>query len=126
MLNQLKKIYVVSFVAMVGVLFLPTSAIAADPLGAACGAGGPSAVCQARGDNVNTMIENITNTMLFLLGAVAVVAIIVGGFMYATAAGDPGKVKNAKNTVLYAVIGLIVALLAWAIVRFTVTRVAGP
>ena len=104
-------------------LLFASSVQAYDVLGDACGAGGGNAVCDAQGSDVEGSIMNITNTMLFLLGAVAVIAIIIGGFMYATAAGDAGKVKNAKNTIMYAVIGLVVALLAWGIVSFVVKQV---
>lgn len=101
------------------------NAAAVDVLGDACNSSGSSdsAVCKAKGEDVNSMIENITNTLLFFLGAVAVIIIIIGGFMYVTAAGDPGRIKTAKNTILYAVIGLIVALLAWGIVSFVVNTV---
>ncbi|NLA43326.1 hypothetical protein GX865_04220 [Candidatus Saccharibacteria bacterium] len=105
-------------------IFAPSTIMAVDVLESACGqTGQKNAVCDASSDDVNGLIKNITNTMLFLLGATAVIAIIIGGFMYVTAAGDAGKVKTAKNTVMYAVIGLIVALLAWGIVSFTVTQV---
>ncbi|MGO3702332.1 MAG: Mbov_0395 family pilin-like conjugal transfer protein [Candidatus Saccharimonadales bacterium] len=110
--------------AVVALPFLfATSVQAVDVLGDACGQAGNSAVCNAQGDDVNSMIENVTNALLFFLGAVAVIVIITGGLMYITAAGDAGKVKNAKNTILYAVVGLVVALLAWGIVSFVVNAV---
>lgn len=64
--------------------------------------------------------KDITNIILYIMGAVAVIMIIIGGFRYVTAGGDSGSVTAAKNTILYAVIGLIVALLAYAIVNFVV------
>lgn len=120
-----KKVSFLSLIAGFILFFLSVSSVGAvDVLQDACANNPSSAVCAAaKGDDLNVMIENITNTMLFLLGATAVIAIIVGGFMYVTAAGDAGKVKTAKNTVLYAVIGLVVALLAWGIVKFTVESV---
>ena len=75
--------------------------------------GGSAPTLQAR-------FKDITNIILFIMGAVAVIMIIIGGFRYVTAGGDSGSVTAAKNTILYAVIGLIVALLAYAIVNFVV------
>jgi len=69
---------------------------------------------------VNTFIQNIVSTLMFALGAICVIVIIVGGIRYATADGDSGKITQARNTILYAVIGLVVALLAYAITFFVV------
>lgn len=63
-------------------------------------------------------IKNITNVLLFILGAIAVVMIIIGGIRYATSNGDSSQTKAAKDTIMYAVIGLVVAVVAYAIVRF--------
>lgn len=68
----------------------------------------------------NKQIKNIINTLLFLLGIVAVIAIIIGGFTYVTSNGDAGKTKTAKDIILYAVVGLVVAIMAFAIVNFVV------
>lgn len=64
--------------------------------------------------------RDITNTVLFLVGAVAVIALIYGGFRYVTSAGNGKNVEAAKETILYAIIGLVVAILAYAIVNFVV------
>ena len=69
-------------------------------------------------------IQDIINVVLFLLGAVAVIMIIVGGFKYVTSNGDSGAVSSAKNTIMFAVIGLVVAILAYAIVNFVITSLA--
>ncbi len=68
------------------------------------------------------IIANITKVLLFLMGAVSVIMIIIGGFRYATSQGDQTQMQSAKNTILYAVIGLIVAIAAYAIVSFVVTQ----
>lgn len=70
-------------------------------------------------------IKSIVNLLLFLLGAIAVIMIIIGGIRYATSNGDAGSTKSAKDTILYAVIGLIVAILAYAIVNFVIGAFAG-
>lgn len=66
------------------------------------------------------LVVTIINWMLFAIGIVAVIMLIYGGFLYATSAGDSNKVTNAKNTILYAIIGLVIAILAFAIVQFIV------
>lgn len=88
-----------------------------------CSGASQSAVCKGKGDEVTTPIKNLINTAMILLGITAVIAIIVGGFKFITANGDSGAVQSAKNIILYAVIGLIVALLAWAIVSFVVNGI---
>ncbi|MBR0432016.1 hypothetical protein IJK16_03410 [Candidatus Saccharibacteria bacterium] len=68
-------------------------------------------------------VKGIINVAIGLVGLVAVVMIIFGGFQYTSSAGDASKVQKAKNTIMYGVIGLIVALLAFAIVNFVLTDV---
>jgi len=63
---------------------------------------------------------NITNAALFVIGALSVLMLIYGGILYTISAGDSGKVTTAKNTIMYAVIGIVVALLAFAIVNFVI------
>jgi hypothetical protein len=70
------------------------------------------------------IFETITNVLLFLIGAVSVIMLIYGGLRYVISGGDSTAVTAAKNTILYAVIGIIVALLAYAIVNFVVTSFA--
>jgi len=68
------------------------------------------------------IITKITNIVLFITGIAAVIAIIFGGIQYILSDGDSAKINAAKNTILYAVIGLVVALLAKVIVSFVVRR----
>lgn len=69
------------------------------------------------------LIKTIVNALLYILGAIAVIMIVIGGIRYTTSNGDASSVKAAKDTILYAVIGLVVALLAYAIVNFVVTNI---
>lgn len=69
-------------------------------------------------DDLNSVVAVIINTIIFVIGMIAVVMIILGGINYATSQGDPNKVKKGKDTILYGIIGLVVALLAFAIVNF--------
>lgn len=68
----------------------------------------------------NSLFQRITNILLFLVGSVAVIMLVVGGFRYVLSGGDQNQVTAAKNTILYAVIGIIVAILAYAAVDFVV------
>lgn len=70
-------------------------------------------------------LQTIINVALGLIGFVAVVMIIFGGFQYITSSGDAAKVTKAKNTIMYGVIGLVIALLAFAIVNFVLGNVFG-
>lgn len=67
------------------------------------------------------VFKTITNTVLYIVGVVAVIMLIIGGIKYVISGGDAKKVTDAKNTVLYAIIGLIIAFLAFAIVNFVIT-----
>lgn len=69
----------------------------------------------------NSIFKTIVNIILFVIGAVAVIMIIIGGVRYVVSGGDSSAVGAAKNTILYAVVGLVVAILAYAIVNFVLT-----
>lgn len=66
------------------------------------------------------VFTTITNVLLFIIGAISVIMLIIGGIRYVVSGGDSSAVTNAKNTILYAVIGIIVAILAYAVVNFVV------
>lgn len=67
------------------------------------------------------VFKRITDVMLFLIGAISVIMLIIGGVRYVLSGGESAKVSEAKNTILYAVIGVVVAILAYAVVNFVVT-----
>ena len=77
------------------------------------------------GDNTDpnaltTNVAGIINGVIGALGIVAVIVIIMGGVSYMTSAGDASKVKKAKDTILYGVIGLIIVMLSFAIVNWVI------
>ena len=74
--------------------------------------------CNRGENNLQETVKNVLSTMFMIIGVIAVVMIVIGGIKYMTSMGDPGKVQSAKNTILYSVIGLIVAISAFAIVNF--------
>ena len=73
-------------------------------------------------ERIDEIVTQVINILSLAVGVVAVVMIIVGGLRYITSGGDSGNVTGAKNTILYAVVGLIVVALAQVIVRFVVNR----
>lgn len=84
-----------------------------------------AAGCSGNSDDLPHTIIGIINAVIGVLGLVAVIVIIYAGVQYMTSSGDSGKTKKAKDTLLYAVIGLIVCVLAFAIVNFVVANFLG-
>ena len=86
----------------------------------------------ARGDGMPSeligsdgVFTKITNTILFAVGIISVIMLIYGGLRYIISGGDSKKVTDAKNTIMYAIIGLIVSILSFAIVNFVINAVGG-
>lgn len=88
-------------------------------------AGANDAMPSGAGTSLTVIFKNIINTIIYIIGAVAVVMLIVGGVRYVTAAGNPDRVKGATNTILYAIIGIVVAVIAFAAVNFVISRLSG-
>ncbi|MEO5499574.1 MAG: hypothetical protein ABIR46_03680, partial [Candidatus Saccharimonadales bacterium] len=84
------------------------------------GIGGKSAGNSAA--DFNILINRIINLLLFLIGAIAVIMIIIGGIRYTTSGGDSSQTKGARDTILYSVVGLVIAIMAFAIVNFVMSR----
>ena len=82
------------------------------------------ASCQESGDSsFNNLIQKIINVFSIVVGAVSVIMIIIGGFRYIISGGDSSGVSGAKNTILYAVVGLVIVIFAQVIVRFVLANV---
>ena len=116
-MNKL-KIAVVAMIVAVGVMFVVPEVTLAAPAGQI--KDGVDSIGGGESQSLEVSIKTVVNILLFLLGAVAVVMIVIGGVRYTTANGDSSNIKAAKDTILYAVIGLIVASMAYAIVNFVV------
>lgn len=83
----------------------------------------------AKGDGVATelmaqggVFQTVVNILLFIIGAVSVIMLIIGGIRYVVSGGDQSAVTAAKNTILYAIVGIVVAFLAYAAVNFVITQ----
>lgn len=73
--------------------------------------------------DVPTTAQTIINVLVSVVGIVAVAVIVIGGILYVTSTGDAAKAKRAQNTILYGVVGLVVAILAYAIVNFVLKSI---
>lgn len=113
-----------------GVVF-PATTLAFDPLAPeTCqGNNANSSFCQ----NVSTESQKgflgpggvgtrIAQTIVFIVGALSVIMVIIGGLRYVLSGGDSNAVSGAKNTVLYALVGLAVAIFSQAIVTFVLSK----
>ena len=125
MKNKLSKIICATAMAaigIVGVLAPVSSVYATDPFCDKLTEGTTAyeaAGCAETGD-LKLAIKNILLAVIGVAGFVAVIFIIVGGVNYMTSAGDTNKITKAKQTILYALIGLIICALAFAIVNWTI------
>lgn len=83
-----------------------------------------SQVC--KGTNKNSLfvlIGNVVNLLLTIAGIIAVIMIVIGGIRYTTSAGDAGQTKSARDTIIYAVAGLVIAIMAFAIVNWVLSQI---
>lgn len=118
-----------SLLASGGVLAaVPQMAVEAQRGGGSCSVNNPTQSFNcAEADGVpKTLFGNggiftvIANVLIFIVGIIAVIMLIIGGIRYAVSGGDDSNVKAAKNTILYAIVGLVVAFVAFAAVNFVV------
>lgn len=112
-------------VGLGGAMLMPQTAAAVNVFDQ-CAGNADTSVCKAQGDNAQTMIQTVINILLYVLGIIAVIMIIVGGIKYTTSNGDSSALTSAKNTILYSIVGLVVAILSYAIVNFVVGRFIKP
>ena len=73
-------------------------------------------------DGDNGLIKTVVNVLLWAVGILSVIMIIFSGFRYITSAGDASKTKSAQSALTYSVVGLIVAIMAYAIVNMVINR----
>ncbi len=85
-----------------------------------------TADCSAKntgGLTIDGIVRAIVNIFSFVIGVVAVIMMMVGGYRYITSGGDSNKIASAKGTITYAIIGIIVTVLAQGVVRFVLNKV---
>lgn len=128
------KTFVATVLAASALLFpmlAPVTVHAADLTNSLCngielnGSSSGTGTCSngANQDNsLNRIITLVINTFSVIVGFIAIVMMIYGGFKYITSGGDSGKVTSAKNTILYALIGIVIVALAQLLVRFVFAK----
>mgnify|MGYP001019427279 CR=1 FL=1 len=116
-------------VLLAGLLMVPVVALAVAPAANAdysLQGGADDAKGNGMKDGVgdaNSLVKDVVNIILWIVGILSVIMLVWGGIKYTTSAGDSNKVTSAKNTIIYAVIGLIIAILAYAIVNFVIEKI---
>ena len=95
-----------------------------DPNDLTAGSGAQCAQGTGTSDTLfgdQSIFQSITNILLFLIGAISVIMLIIGGIRYVISGGDQNQVTSAKNTILYAIIGIVIAFLAYAAINFVIS-----
>lgn len=112
--------------ALIVTLMAPLPAAAQVDVFPQCStSGSDSAICKG-GDSLfgaNSIWNKILNAVTYVAGAVAVLMIIIGGFRYTVSNGDQSAITAAKNTILYAVVGLVLSIMANAIINFVLINI---
>ncbi len=126
-----KLMLVLTFVLGAGLAVVPPALAASDPttiIGHACDDAGFLPGCddgQKLDAGSPTVLQKIVNVFLFSGGIVAFIFVIIGGLRYITSTGDSTRIESAKNTLLYAIIGLIVTIVAVPISAFVIHAAGG-
>lgn len=126
-IKQLITVFALGFTLLVPVLAVGTAGAQIQESlcsGANLGDAGTPGDCteDSGGTDINGIVNFIVDTFSWIVGIVSVIMIIFGGFRYITSGGDSSKVTNAKNTIIYAIIGLVIVALAQFIVNFVVSK----
>ncbi len=142
MIKKLKKLMTtLSIATLFAVPMMPLAVVRAQETniqsGLNCGAdfnasgvGDASANCpntvdgEDAGTKVDNIIKLVINVLSLIVGVVSVIMIIIGGLKYITSGGDSGNITGAKNTILYAIIGLVIVALAQVVVKFVLNKTA--
>ncbi len=119
------------FLLVVASFFLlacPTAAVFADDACSIAGFNDPLICGTPHEDEeaeLKTRVRNVLNVVYLWIGIIAVIVMVIGGIRYMTSQGEPDRIKGAKNTIMYALIGLIVTLAAFAITNFVLGALNG-
>lgn len=106
----------------IAVVITPASSVSADAKSEVCNAIGNTR-CAGGQSRISEVIRKVINLLSAIGGIIAIIMIIIGGVRYMTSGGDSNSASSARNTILYAVIGLIVVVFAQIIVRFVLQQV---
>lgn len=126
------RLLLAGFVALASLGLSSGGSVAAFDLFPCNGSGSDSTVCNESGNHQNNssnsiygpdgIITKIANLLAIIVGVAAVIVIVIAGIQYMTSTGDATKVNNAKNAIIYAVVGLVIVIVARTIVVFIIGR----
>ena len=122
-MQQILRAIIVPTFFIIGLLMIPQTVNAVD---ICAGNGANSTYCQNKSEGetkVKSVMKSVVDVLLMTVGVISIVMIVVGGIMFALSSGDASKVTKARNMVIYAVVGLVVALFASAIINFVFNKV---
>jgi hypothetical protein len=119
----IKTLGVVSSVVIFTTLIMSAAANAVT--GCPTGTDSSSQLCSdaGGGDKFQETIVNVTEIIMYIVGAMSIITIIIGGIKYAVAGGDEQKMTTARRMIIYSLVGLAVAILAWTITNFVFDQV---
>lgn len=127
-MNILKLTTLTIIATILSLFFVATALpqnVSADASDAVCdtiGAADPNGDCSSGGGSINGIIEVVLNVLSIIAGVIAVIMIIIAGLKFITSQGDPGSVSSARNTAIYAIIGIVIVLISQVIVRFVINE----
>jgi hypothetical protein cdivTM_30108 len=120
----MKKIILLS--SIIFAFITPASAFASTPFNACKNVvSGNTAVCSGDAKDAKEIAKNIISVLLWIVGMASIIVIVYSGITFVTSAGNPSQITRAKTMLLYAVVGLVVSILAYAIVNFIVENAGG-
>lgn len=133
MITKLKKVFLaVATLAVVATpALVPSAALAADQISSGLCAGSNLNASQTTGCTVDSATANkkindiltlVINIFSLVVGVVSVIMIIIGGLKYITSGGEASNISGAKNTIIYAIVGLVIVALAQFIVHFVLGK----
>ena len=121
------KSLAVAVVLVLGVVtatVFSTQLVSAAPVDVLKECNSGSQVCKGtNGSTLYTIVRNVVNLLIFIIGIIAVIMIVIGGFRYTTSGGDGSQTKSARDTIIYAVVGLVIAIMAYSIVNFVLREI---
>lgn len=131
---MIKKLFFLPLLTLLLSLAQVVPVMATDVFQGTCPSGNTSVLCTEAGKNqtpndnglfgVNGILNKAATFLIVIVGIAAVFMVIVGGIQYAISGGDPQRINRAKDTIIYALVGAFVALIAKAIIAFVINRLA--
>ena len=121
---------VLGVIGVFGIFSSPVSAVTIDEANKACNGIGSewnditNEVCDTSDSQAGKVVIDVVNVVIAAVGLISVLFVVIGGVLFTTSQGDPAKVKRGKDTIMFALLGVILASLAFAIVNFVASAIS--